>query len=42
MTDQAEQHATEAASSRVTSFELAIPQADLDDLFQRLERTRWP
>ena len=42
MTDQAEQHAPEAGSSRVTPFELAIPQADLDDLSQRLERTRWP
>ena len=26
----------------VRSFDLAIPQADLDDLAQRLERVRWP
>src|SRR5262245_50211201 len=26
----------------ITPFTIAIPQADLDDLFERLSRTRWP
>ena len=30
------------ASERVAPFTLAIPQVDLDDLAQRLVRTRWP
>ena len=30
------------ASERVAPFTLAIPQVDLDDLAQRLARTRWP
>ena len=29
-------------SDAVTPFTLAVPQADLDDLKQRLDRTRWP
>ncbi len=29
-------------SDAITPFTLAIPQADLDDLQQRLARTRWP
>ena len=45
MTDQAdhqEQPKPENAAEHVESFKLAIPQADLDDLAQRLERVRWP
>jgi pimeloyl-ACP methyl ester carboxylesterase len=30
------------ASSHITSFRIDIPQADLDDLRERLARTRWP
>ena len=40
MTDQAEHRSP--ASGLLAPFELAIPQADLDDLAQRLERVRWP
>ncbi|MCX4779640.1 epoxide hydrolase family protein [Streptomyces sp. NBC_01264] len=29
-------------TSRVTPFRIDFPQADLDDLHQRLDRTRWP
>ena len=29
-------------SDAITPFTLAVPQADLDDLQQRLSRTRWP
>jgi len=29
-------------SAAVTPFRLAVPDADLDDLRERLERTRWP
>ena len=29
-------------SDAVTPFRVDIPQADLDDLGARLERTRWP
>ena len=28
--------------SRIESFMLSIPQSELDDLQQRLQRTRWP
>ncbi|MEV6107200.1 epoxide hydrolase [Streptomyces sp. NPDC051940] len=27
---------------RITSFRVHVPQADLDDLHERLDRTRWP
>jgi len=30
------------SSTEITPFEIDIPQADLDDLRGRLERTRWP
>ncbi len=29
-------------SEAITPFTLAVPQAELDDLARRLERTRWP
>lgn len=29
-------------ADRLTPFRLAVPQADLDDLHDRLDRTRWP
>jgi epoxide hydrolase len=29
-------------SSAITPFRVAIPQSDLDDLRERLRRTRWP
>jgi pimeloyl-ACP methyl ester carboxylesterase len=34
--------ATPHTSSEIRPFELEIPQADLDDLRDRIERTRWP
>ncbi len=45
MTDQADPHQQpkpDNAAEHVEPFKLAIPQADLDDLAQRLERIRWP
>jgi epoxide hydrolase len=33
---------TRAVGDRIEPFRLAIPQRDLDDLHQRLDRTRWP
>ena len=42
MTDHAEQFSPEAAAGLVSPFHLTIPQSDLDDLAQRLARTRWP
>ena len=45
MTDQADPHEQpkpDNAATLIEPFELSIPQTDLDDLDQRLERTRWP
>ena len=42
MNDQAQYEQRTPASGLVTPFTLAIPQVDLDDLAQRLARTRWP
>lgn len=45
MTDQADHHEQskpDNAATLIEPFELSIPQADLDDLAQRLERVRWP
>jgi epoxide hydrolase len=33
---------THIAESRIEDFRVAVPQADLDDLADRLSRTRWP
>ncbi len=33
---------TQAALEQTTAFHLAVPQAELDDLRQRLALTRWP
>jgi hypothetical protein len=33
---------TESGESGIEPFRIDIPQADLDDLRARLERTRWP
>ncbi len=33
---------TDAANAEIHPFRIEIPQADLDDLHQRLARTRWP
>lgn len=45
-TPRAEQTAavtnTERADTAIRPFRIAIPQADLDDLRERLARTRWP
>jgi hypothetical protein len=30
------------ASTEISPFRIDVPQADLDDLHRRLERTRWP
>jgi hypothetical protein len=35
-------HATPAASTAVTPFRVAVPQAAIDDLKQRLRRVRFP
>src|SRR5690242_906038 len=32
----------ESADDAIRPFRIAIPQADLDDLRERLARTRWP
>lgn len=45
MTDQADPHEQpkpDDAAVRIDPFKLSIPQADLDDLAQRLGRVRWP
>ena len=42
MNDQAQYEQRTPASGLVAPFTLAIPQVDLDDLAQRLARTRWP
>ena len=41
-TDPNQQPKSENAAEHVQAFELAIPQADLDDLSARLGRVRWP
>ncbi|MGW7257585.1 epoxide hydrolase family protein [Streptomyces sp. NPDC054834] len=33
---------TSSPADSVRPFRLAIPQSDLDDLYERLDRTRWP
>jgi hypothetical protein len=33
---------TDRADAAIRPFRIAIPQADLDDLRDRLARTRWP
>jgi epoxide hydrolase len=42
MSDHAPQHARAIDSARIDPFKLAVPQAELDDLNQRLARVRWP
>ncbi len=34
--------ATLSDPTEIRPFRIAIPQADLDDLHERLARTRWP
>ena len=34
--------AVETESAEVIPFHVAVPEADLDDLQERLRRTRWP
>lgn len=33
---------TDPSREQIRSFRVSVPQADLDDLKNRLERTRWP
>ncbi|AOR36264.1 epoxide hydrolase [Streptomyces fodineus] len=33
---------TSAPAERIEPFRLSVPQRDLDDLYDRLDRTRWP
>ena len=33
---------TDRSGAEIRPFRIAIPQADLDDLRDRLARTRWP
>jgi epoxide hydrolase len=42
MTDQSPSLIPAATSDLIAPFELAVPQADLDELNQRLARVRWP
>lgn len=44
MTSSADSSAPSSASdsARIEPFRIDFPQSDLDDLHQRLDRTRWP
>lgn len=40
--NRAETQAARQADAAIRPFRIAIPQSDLDDLRDRLARTRWP